>query len=170
MSTDAFGTEREAKEYLIARILAEAEREAVVLSEVDRKMLYFSESGWTLPEMAEVSAIFDQDYDQDEYEQTMGALVGKILARNEAEGGDEQAAWDRAVIKLSEGDHYLLVLIGMVEGDRRKAAQKWWARWLPSLPGLGQRRPGDRARLWVMGILLGFGLVIAVWLVAVFRS
>ena len=142
----------------------------MVLSEVDRKMLYFSETDWTLPDMAEVSAIFDEDYDQDEYEQTMGALVGQILARNEAENGDEQDAWDRAVVKLSEGDHYLLVLIGMVGASRRKAAQKWWVRWLPRLPGLSERRTGDRARLWVMAILLSFGLVIALWLVAVFRS
>ncbi len=36
---------REAKEFLASRIVAEAERENVPLSEIERKMLYFTESG-----------------------------------------------------------------------------------------------------------------------------
>ena len=40
-----FSTAREAKEYLIAQIVAEAEREHVPVSEVERKMMYFTETG-----------------------------------------------------------------------------------------------------------------------------
>src|SRR5947209_6259308 len=59
----AFHSGREAKEFLISRIVAEAEHEKVPLSEVERKMLYFTETGWTLPDMAAVSDEFDKDYD-----------------------------------------------------------------------------------------------------------
>jgi hypothetical protein len=62
---------REAKEYLVAQITAEAQREGISLSDVERKMLYFSETGWTLPEIMEVNEQFDQDYDQDEYEKKL---------------------------------------------------------------------------------------------------
>ena len=41
----AFHSGQEAKEFLISEIVAEAQRENVPLSEVERKMLYFTESG-----------------------------------------------------------------------------------------------------------------------------
>ena len=41
----------EAKESLISKIVAEAQRENAPLSEIERKMLYFTESGWTLPDI-----------------------------------------------------------------------------------------------------------------------
>jgi hypothetical protein len=42
----SFTSAREAKEFLIARIVEEAEREARPLSEVEWRMLYFTETGW----------------------------------------------------------------------------------------------------------------------------
>jgi hypothetical protein len=50
----------DAKGFLIGRIATEAQRRGTTLSEVDRKMLYFSETGWTLPDIADVNATFDQ--------------------------------------------------------------------------------------------------------------
>src|SRR5436309_14122782 len=67
---------REAKEFLISKIVAEAQRENAPLSEIERKMLYFTESGWTLPDIMQVSEQFDREYDQDEYEK-------KIARRSE---------------------------------------------------------------------------------------
>ena len=64
-----FANAREAKEFLVTRIVAEAQRESVSLSEVERKMLYFSETGWTLPDIMVVSDAFDRDYDQAKYEE-----------------------------------------------------------------------------------------------------
>ena len=169
MTRSTFSTDREAKEYLAGRIVADAEREAIVLSEIDRKMLYFSKTGWTLPDISEVSEIFDRDYDQDEYEQTIGALVDKILTRDEAEAGPDQEAWDLAVLKLSEGDHYLQILIHAA--SRRKiAAQLGWRRWLPIFLEPGQHRPGDRLKLCVAAIIGAFLLLATFWLVAVLRS
>jgi hypothetical protein len=65
----AFHSGREAKEFLISRIVEEAQRENIPLSEIERKMLYFTESGWTLPDIMKVNDDFDREYDQDEYEQ-----------------------------------------------------------------------------------------------------
>jgi len=110
-----FGTVREAKDYLAGRITKEAEREGAQLMEVERKMLYFTETGWTLPDMKEVSVEFDRDYDQEEYERKIAGFVNKIQANDEAQNEHEQEAWDRAVEKLSHGDHYLLVLIDAVK-------------------------------------------------------
>ena len=63
---EAFHSGREAKEYLISEIVEGAQRENIPLSEVERKLLYFTESGWTLPDIMKVNEDFDREYDQDE--------------------------------------------------------------------------------------------------------
>jgi len=63
-----FHSVREAEEFLISRIVEEAQREGIVLSETERKMLYFSETAWTLPDMDTVSDEFDSAYNQRDYE------------------------------------------------------------------------------------------------------
>jgi hypothetical protein len=113
-----FSTVKEAKDFLAGRIAAEAAHENVPLSEVERKMLYFSETDWTLPDMNKVSAEFDRDYDQNEYEQKIARLIVNIAADRHRENEAEREEWDAAVEKLSDGDHYLSVLIG--EADRRR--------------------------------------------------
>jgi len=146
-----FSTIKKAKNYLADRIAAEAMREGVSLSEVERKMLYFSETGWTLPDMAAVGADFDRDYDQDEYEQKIASLFRNIERHDQAHP-DEREAWDDAVLKLSEGDHYLLVLLN------------------PSLSASSPtvRPPHDRLKLWLtaFGIVFGFFALVALgdWL------
>jgi hypothetical protein len=70
-----FASAREAKEFLVEKIVDEAEREGVPLSEVERKMLYFSETGWTLPDIWEVNAAFDRDYDAAAYEDKIAGLI-----------------------------------------------------------------------------------------------
>jgi hypothetical protein len=116
-----FGNVREANDYLAKRIADEAEREGTPLSEVERKMLYFTESGWTLPDLKEVSAEFDRSYDQEEYERKIAGLVRRIQDREEAQGDLEHETWDGAVEKLSEGDQYLLFLID-AGGPKEKPA------------------------------------------------
>ena len=77
-TTKEVTTTKEAKDLLAGIIAAEAKREGVPLSELEHKMLYFSESDWTLPDMAAVSAEFDRDCDANEYEQKIARLVQKI--------------------------------------------------------------------------------------------
>ena len=60
-----FPSPREAKEFLVDRIVAEAQREGVSLSDIEREMLYFSESGWTLPDIAGAIDEFVRNYDAD---------------------------------------------------------------------------------------------------------
>ncbi len=140
----AFKTEREAKEYLVGRIVAQARREGVSLTEVERKMLYFAEAGWTLPNMSDVNEEFERDYDNHEFEQKIAGLVRRIEEANKASGWLEQEAWDDAVIKLSEGDHYLLVLLD------------------PSFSTSGKtvRPPHDILKLWLTAFGIVFGLLV----------
>jgi hypothetical protein len=134
---------RDAKIFLASSIAAEAEREKSPLSEIERKMLYFSETGWTLPDMLEVNTEFERSYNNNEYEQKIAALIRKIEARNSTIGGQEKEAWDAAVEKLAEGDHYLLVMLDPFFSSVGKSA----------------RPAGDLLRLWLTAFAIVLGLL-----------
>jgi len=163
-SVAGFRTIREAKEYLAGKIVEEAERQGAPLTEVERKMLYFTETGWTLPDMMAVSAEFDRDYDQDEYERRIGGLVRGIEARNEACNEQEQETWDDAVLKLSDEDHYLLVLIGAGAPSSQQSP------WLPTLAGPVRKTPGDGLRLVVAAVVVFAFLMLGFWLKEYLRA
>jgi len=147
-----FSSDREALDYMAGRIAAEAEREGVPLSEVERKMLYCSETDWTLPDMDEVSAEFDRDYDEYQYERKIVWLINKIEAHDDVHHPEEMEAWEQAVIKLSEGDRYLLVLLKLghpgVEG------------FLPAITVSSERPSHDRLMLWLAALAIVIGSLV----------
>jgi hypothetical protein len=75
-----FATPRDAKEFLVSRIIAESRLEGVPLSHVETKMLYFSETAWTLPDIGEVIEAFDRECNQAEYEHKIGTLIRNLCA------------------------------------------------------------------------------------------
>jgi hypothetical protein len=126
---------REAKEYLIGRIVGEAQRENVPLSEIERKMLYFTESGWTLPDIMEVAEKFDEEYEQTEYERKIALLCEHAMGCAREEGQLDR--WREAARLLNTEDHYLSVMIGQASATVRP--------------------PHDRLKLWATAL----GLVAA---------
>jgi hypothetical protein len=76
-----FHQARQAKEFLASQIVEEAQREGAPLSEIERKMLFFSECGWTLPDMKDVSDAFDREYDQSDYEKKITGLIERLDQR-----------------------------------------------------------------------------------------
>ena len=117
-----FHNGREAKEFLISEIVAEAQRENTPLSEVERKMLYFTESGWTLPDIMRVNEDFDREYDQDEYEHKIAKLVAKADKRIRNGSAEDYDRWWAAIRFLQREDHYISVMIRLAglrpRGDR----------------------------------------------------
>src|ERR1700688_5285109 len=118
-----FHSGREAKEFLISRIVLEAQRENIPLSEVERKMLYFTESGWTLPDMTAVYEDFDRDYNQNKYEQKIAKLIRKAAKYDYKESREEYDAWWAAIRFLKREDHYISVMIGI--SGLRPAGDQW---------------------------------------------
>lgn len=104
-----FSSGREAKEYLVAQIALEATRAGTPLSDTERKMMYFTETAWTLSDMREVNEVFERDYDQPTYEAKIGKLARE--AKKRAYESGELGAWKGAVQVLEREDHYLLVLL-----------------------------------------------------------
>ena len=103
-------TAREAKEFLVSKIVEEAQREGIPLSELERKMLYFSETYWTLPDMMNIAEEFDSKYDQNEYEKKITALAKSAVQRWRKESSPEYEMWQSAIRVLQKEDHYILVM------------------------------------------------------------
>jgi hypothetical protein len=136
-------TARDAKEFLVNKIVEEAEREGVLLSDVERKMLYFSETGWTLPDMMEVNEAFDREYDQAAYESKIKKLVNQLLANARA-SDENSASWNEAVRTLKQEDHYILVMVDGATASKRP--------------------PGDMLKLVATALAVVCGLLAIVYL------
>jgi len=100
-------TAREAKEFLIAQILAEADRQGAPLDDVERRMLYFTETAWMPDDTWEASEKFDLDYNQDAYEKKIANLIRDARQRDAA----NEQQWAEAISALALEDHYLSVMI-----------------------------------------------------------
>ena len=120
-----FSNAREAKEFLISRIVAEAQRENVNLSEIERKMLYFSETAWTLPDIMEVSDEFDREYDQTKYENKIARLIRNETKRLRKENPEHFASWTSAARKLKKEDHYISVMIDDAGVSTGSVSDNW---------------------------------------------
>ena len=138
----AFHSGREAKEFLISEIVAEAQRENVPLSEVEHKMLYFTESGWTLPGIMTVSEDFDREYDQTEYENKIARLIKRAYKRVCKGSREEYDAWWAAIRRLGKEDHYISVMVRLA----------------------GLRPRGDQWKLLGAGLAISTCLLMAIFL------
>ena len=111
-----------AKASLVHCIVDEAQREGVPLTGVERDMLYFSETDWTLPNMPSINEAFDRDYDQQAYEAKIVALIRNFKARAAKEDRAALELWKSSVDALQSEDHYILVMIGIAEGRLEPSA------------------------------------------------
>lgn len=150
-----FSTIRDAKDFLANRIAAEAKREDVPLSEIERKMLYFSETDWTLPDMAHVNAESDRDCDENEYEQKIASLIRNLSARFNSK--EESDAWDAAAARLGEGDHYLQILIDL--SNKNLPGSPGALGLLPALDRPKTPPPHDTLKLWLTAFAIIFGVM-----------
>lgn len=101
----------EAKEFLVSRITEEASKCHVRLSEVERKMLYFSEGYPTLPDIMEVNAQFEAECDDEKYETKIRRLSRKAFRRDQKESPEDVPLWREAVKVLNKEDHYIMVML-----------------------------------------------------------
>jgi hypothetical protein len=121
---------QQAKEFLISQIVEEAQRENVSLSEVERKMLYFTETEETLPDIYEINDQFERDYDGPAYEKKIAALLRDAYRRICSGSPEGKNRWKQAICDLRGEDHYLLVMLA----QSREPDVAWW---VPILWGIG---------------------------------
>ncbi len=104
-------TNKEAKDFLVQQVVEQAERENVPLSDIEKRMMYFTESDrTTCANPAELNEEFEAECDSGKYEAKMARLMHHAHDRLKAEDPQGQKTWDAAIRRLSKGDHYVLVL------------------------------------------------------------
>ncbi len=116
-------TAAEAKQFLVDRIAAEAEREGASLDAVEKEMLGLGE--------AEASAKATErpregGYDAEEYESRIARLAEAVYDRDVEAG--HKAQWDEALDELAAEDLYLFVMLeraGLVKTTSLLAMPDW---------------------------------------------
>jgi hypothetical protein len=102
---------KQAKNFLAQRTAEQAALDNVSLSEIEVKMMYFTESDpASCDNPLEVNNEFEAQYDTAEYEIKISRLVHRAYERVKTESPERRRMWDQAVHELRKGDHYFLVL------------------------------------------------------------
>ena len=113
-----------AKQFLISKVIQEAELSNVQLSETERKMLYFTEAQPSLPDILDVNAEFERAYDADEYEdkiaespeESADAGHSNILEQRTAVGGSNRRTAEARPLHYGDGGSSLWDWVDRKEG------------------------------------------------------
>ncbi|HLZ91334.1 MAG TPA: hypothetical protein VKQ28_06430 [Candidatus Acidoferrum sp.] len=103
---------REAKDFLVQETAKQASMEGVPLSELEKRMMYFTENGEMAEDPIALNEEFEAQYNTDEYEAKISGLLHRAYARIKKENPEAARLWKEAIRGISKGDHYLPVLWG----------------------------------------------------------
>ena len=103
---------REAKNFLVAQTAHQAALEGVPLSDLEKRMMYFTESPGIVEDPVKLNDEFEAQYDSEEYESKIARLLHQAQARVKKENPEGARLWNDALRCLENGDHYILVLWG----------------------------------------------------------
>jgi hypothetical protein len=101
---------REAKEFLVAQTAEQAALEGVPLSDLEKRMMYFTESGYVPEDPLRLNDEFEAEYDTEEYEAKISRLLHHAYYRLRKEDDAARKNWNLAIRSLRRGDHYLMVI------------------------------------------------------------
>ena len=103
---------REAKDFLVQQTVEQALLEHVTFSDLEKRMMYFTEADEMTEDPIALNEAFETEYDSAEYERKVSRLMRNAHKRIKRENSQSARTWDESIRELSKGDHYLLVLLG----------------------------------------------------------
>jgi ribosomal protein L11 methylase PrmA len=106
-----------AKQFLISKVIEEAGIEDVELSDIEKKMLQFTEVNSPPPDIYKVAEQFDREYDSDQYEAKIAALLRNARNCDAKNSAIAEQQWKDALESLKEEDHYILVMCAEAFGQ-----------------------------------------------------
>lgn len=115
---------------MVQQTAEQAALENVHLSDLEKRMMYFTESDPTSSENPiELNDEFEAKYDTEEYEAKISRLLHHTHERLKDENAENLRKWNEAVRTLRKGDHYILILLDekseLVQGPRIGRAIAW---------------------------------------------
>jgi hypothetical protein len=102
---------KQAKDFLVQQTTEQATRENIPLSDIEKRMMYFTESDATsCDNPVELNDEFEAQYNTPEYEAKISRLLHRADERLKGEDPGRVREWNLAIRTLRRGDHYILVL------------------------------------------------------------
>jgi hypothetical protein len=105
---------REAKDFLVAQTAEQAALEGVPLSDLEKRMMYFTEGPGAPEDLIKLNEEFEKELDSADYETKISRLLHHAYRRLRKENDQARRNWDGAIKCLRRGDHYLLVMWDVV--------------------------------------------------------
>ena len=116
-------TQTDAKRFFVEKVLTEAQLEGVTLSKSEQRMLSWSESD---PDFTAEPALIEElakEISDEDYELKVSTLLAGAYRRDLESNPQARQEYRHAYSILSQGDHYLLVMIERTLGRRLRP---WW--------------------------------------------
>jgi hypothetical protein len=101
---------REAKDFLVQKTGEQAALENVSFSDLERRMMYFTETGECPEDSIALNDAFEAEYDTERYETKVAKLMAHAYRQLKKDSASTVRTWDEAVKRLRKDDHYILVL------------------------------------------------------------
>ena len=101
---------QEAKDFLVNQTAQQAAIDAVPLSDLEKRMMYFTESDPACDDPIALNNEFEAQYKTEEYEPKIACLLKHASGRIKKENPEQKRLWDGAIRELRKGDHYILVM------------------------------------------------------------
>jgi len=113
----------------VQEIGAEGQAEGTPLSNLERRMLYFTESDDANEDPVALNEQFTAQYDTGEYEKKISLLMSHAYRRIKRESPEKLRLWNDAFRVLRKGDHYILVFW------KQPTPNKPWRNWTTYMLG-----------------------------------
>lgn len=97
------------KDFLVQQASEQAALEGVSLSDLEKRMMYFTESDSSCENPAALNEEFEAGYDTEEYETKLSELLHHAYERLKKEDREKVRNWNQSIQTLRPGDHYILV-------------------------------------------------------------
>ena len=163
----------EAKDFLVQETAKQAALEGVPFSDLEKRMMYFTETDECPEDPIALNEEFEAKYDTNEYEEKISKLLKHAYKRVSKESDATRKTWDAAVKRLRRGDHYILVMCDVLPGISPAGPVNWrvyaitasivaivvglWVglRWIGD-----HLAPPDPRIVWAVLVVLAFGAIL----------
>ena len=113
----------EAKNFLVEQTAEQAALENVPLSDLEKRMMYFTETGECPEDPIALNDAFEAEYDTTTYEKKISRLMARAYRRIKRDNPKKLRLWNDAFGVLGKGDHY--VLLFWRQNALRKSPRMW---------------------------------------------
>lgn len=122
----SLATQTEARQFFVEKIIQQAQREGIALSDDEQRMLLWSESEPDSVGDPALAERLEREISDADYEAKIAGLLKNRFKEECAADPEAKKLWTTARAVLSQGDHYILLMIDQAIATHLKP---WWKLW-----------------------------------------